>query len=112
MLRKMINSCINDDVSKRPRFDTLAGEIQVELIKIYCEEEDHDSHKKAVEFIEQNEFPVNFQTIEYKEFSLFWACYYDRPLVVRALLTKGADPNLANNYVKTSLRCAKSVEVC
>ena len=74
MLRKMINSCINDDVSKRPRFDTLAGEIQVELIKQYCKEKDPAAHKKAVEFIEQNEFPVNYQTIEGKHFCLWYAC--------------------------------------
>jgi hypothetical protein len=56
----MTNLCIDDDVNTRPRFDTLAGEISVELIKQYCMEEDPTSDDKAVEFIEQNEFPVNY----------------------------------------------------
>jgi len=69
-LQAMTNLCIDDDVSKRPRFDTLAGEISVELIEQYCYEKDPAADKKAVEFIEQNEFPVNYQKIGSKNFSL------------------------------------------
>jgi ankyrin repeat protein len=64
-----------------------------------------------MEFIEQNEFPVNYQTIVHKSFSLYWACQYDRPLVVRELLTKGADPNLVNSIGETAMGAAQSEEV-
>lgn len=109
LLQDIINKCLHDDPEERPDFVMLSGEIFYCLIRQLCEEEGDpfrvffkekadEADLKAIKFIEKFGTPelVNHKNVSLNNNSVHIACETDRPFVLKALLAKGANPDIAN----------------
>ena len=119
LLKAAINSCLQDNPDDRPDFTALEGEAFLFLLEGLCQEQSEQADEKAVALIEEygNEELLNYPEMTMKQTCLMDASRLNRPAITKALLAKGANPNLVETLEgSTALHMAMykdgQMEVC
>jgi hypothetical protein len=91
-VQEAINLCLSDDISERPNFVQLQGEIEYAIILEYCNQKTEEDDNKAITFINQtDDFLLNYEVIVDSDSVLRHANFCKRFAIVKALEAKKSE---------------------
>lgn len=85
-MQQILCQCMSANPSNRPLLSFLRNDVAVNLISVYCEEENELSDSRAVCIVESPEFDINHKEQQHATTALHKACQDGRDILVTAIL--------------------------